>query len=395
MCGTYARNQDTNLPRLPVRTFFVCSLAGAICTFWVYLLGPSEFNNYFGRGILPLSILTIGIVATLTRYLINGRHHRKETATELLYLGFSDSGRAFLKELKSNSDVRSVSVWSKDLANATDERVNLIRDNNHIFNKHWHGIIIDPQHNSDRNETERLVALRLSGTDVMTMSEYYERNWYKVPVDHIADDWFIHSQGFSMLGNTTSSRIKRIIDVVLSLTILTGLLPFIIFCSLIIKLTSKGPVIFRQTRVGLKGTEFQIYKFRTMIKDAELNGAQWAESDDPRVTKFGKFLRKSRFDELPQCWNILKGEMSFVGPRPERPEFTRELSTEIPYYDLRHIIKPGLSGWAQVLFPYGSSKDDALKKFQYELFYIKNQSLIFDLNIILRTILVVFKQSGR
>ena len=132
-----------------------------------------------------------------------------------------------------------------------------------------------------------------------------------------------------------------------------------------------------------------------MCHDAEAEGAQWAQNNDPRITGFGKFLRQTRLDELPQCWNVLLGTMSFVGPRPERPEFTAELSQEIPYYDLRHIIKPGITGWAQVIFPYGASTEDSLKKLQYELYYIKNQSLLLDLNIIIRTLLTVFQRGGR
>ena len=165
--------------------------------------------------------------------------------------------------------------------------------------------------------------------------------------------------------------------------------------ALVIKLSSRGPVFFSQTRVGFKGRAFTLYKFRTMHNNAEKQGAQWARDNDPRVLPIGHFLRKSRIDELPQCWNIFKGDMSIIGPRPERPEFTSELTNDIPYYDLRHIIKPGLTGWAQVNYPYGASTEDALRKLQYDLYYIKNYSLFLDLNIMLRTLITVFQRSGR
>ena len=216
-----------------------------------------------------------------------------------------------------------------------------------------------------------------------------------VPVKVISDDWFLRSHGFHMLGNPVTQRVKRLLDVSLALVLIILTAPLILVSAALIKLTSKGPVFFSQTRVGYQGKLFTIYKLRTMLKDAETSGARWAEADDPRVTKIGGFLRKSRLDELPQCWNVLSGDMSFIGPRPERPEFTSMLSQEIPYYDLRHTVKPGISGWAQVIFPYGASTEDALKKLQYELYYIKHQSLLLDLNIAIRTLFTVFQRAGR
>ena len=198
-----------------------------------------------------------------------------------------------------------------------------------------------------------------------------------------------------MLDNHIAKRIKRIVDVALAIFLLVLSAPLMVFCGILIKATSRGSVLFRQDRVGLQGEIFTIYKLRTMRDNAEKGGAQWAAVNDPRITTFGRFLRQTRLDEIPQCWNVLLGSMSFVGPRPERPEFTKELAKTIPYYDLRHLVKPGITGWAQVIFPYGSSVEDALKKLQYELYYIKNQSLMLDLNIIVRTLITVFRRAGR
>ena len=324
--------------------------------------------------------LFFGISATLNRYIINRSHFRQEEERELLYLGFSESGTAFLNELNNRAEVHSVSLLS-NTAPANDnafKNTQIIRSDNidQALHKKWQAIILDPNHHSDSSETSKLVSLRLRGTPVLTLAEYYERQWYMVPVDHIEEDWFLRSQGFSMLGNPVSLRIKRVIDFILSSVMLIISIPIVFISALLIKLTSKGPVFFKQTRVGLNAETFTIYKLRTMVQDAELDGAQWAEKNDPRVTIIGNILRKSRIDELPQCWNVLKGEMSFVGPRPERPEFTKELAEAIPYYELRHMIKPGITGWAQVIFPYGASVDDSMKKLQYELYYIKNQSLL-------------------
>jgi len=397
LTGTYFRERDTTLPLLPIQTFFVCLIAGAICILWVYLLGPTKFTEYFGRGILPVGTLLCGSATTLIRFFVNRLYHRQEKANEILYLGYSKGCQAFLKELKNHSEVRSLTIASRLNIQEDSSQIKQIKDDliGTLKLAKWHTVIIDPAHQQEHNEANELVHLRLAGTPILSLADFYEKYWHMVPVQDIGDDWFLRSQGFSMLGNPVSRRIKRIIDIILSFVLLIPFAPLILLCSLLVKLTSKGPALFKQTRVGLQGKHFTIYKLRTMQHDAEADGAQWAKINDPRITMVGNYLRKSRLDELPQCWNVLKGEMSFVGPRPERPEFTKELSEKIPYYDLRHVVKPGLTGWAQVIFPYGASVDDAMKKLQYELYYIKNQSLVFDLNVMLRTIQIVFKRAGR
>ena len=190
---------------------------------------------------------------------------------------------------------------------------------------------------------------------------------------------------------------KRILDVILSLMGIILFLPFAPIIAVMIKLDSPGPVLFKQLRVGVGEKTFHLYKFRTMRQDAEKNsGAVWATEDDPRITRVGRFLRKSRLDEVPQLFNVLRGDMSFVGPRPERPEFVNKLNERVPYYATRHTVKPGVTGWAQVKYPYGASEEDALDKLRYDLFYIKNYSLLLDLVIILETVKVVlFGRGGR
>jgi len=162
-----------------------------------------------------------------------------------------------------------------------------------------------------------------------------------------------------------------------------------LIAAIAIKLDTRGPVFYSQTRTGLSGVTFRLYKFRTMVKDAEKSGPRWTKKDDPRITRVGRFLRSTRIDELPQLWNVLLGEMSFIGPRPERPDFNAELEAAIPYYDLRHLVKPGITGWAQVLYPYGASVEDAREKLQYDLYYIKNYSVMLDLVILIRTLRAV------
>lgn len=397
LSGTYFKERSNVSPALPIRTFFICLVGGVICILWVYLLGPLEFNSYFGRGVLPAGTVLLGIFSTLIRYVVNNIYHQQEKGVSLLYLGYSKSCDLFLSELKNHSEIRSVHLLSKIHPKERLENLAIIDDdlNKRILDKDWQAIIVDPEKELDTNEKNLLISARLSGTPVVSLADYYESNWFMVPIDHISDEWFLRSQGFSMIENPVSQRIKRLLDVATSLVLIVISAPIILICATAILLSSRGPVFFKQTRVGQHGKFFTIYKLRTMRTDAENNGAQWATEKDPRVTLVGRFLRRSRLDELPQCWNVLIGDMSFIGPRPERPEFTSKLASAIPYYDLRHTVKPGVSGWAQVIFPYGASIDDSLKKLQYELYYIKHQSLLLDLNIIVRTTFTVFQRAGR
>ena len=223
------------------------------------------------------------------------------------------------------------------------------------------------------------------------LTDFYEKITGKIPVSSLERHWFL--ENITQKNQQWFNISKRIIDILMASFF--GLLSLLIlpFIALAIKLESKGPLIYKQKRVGLNNKVFTVYKLRSMAKNAEKNGAQWAKENDSRITKVGKFIRKTRIDEIPQFINILKGNMSFVGPRPERPEFVTTLKEEIPFYNERHLVKPGLSGWAQISFPYGASVDDAKQKLQYDLFYIKNQSIALDISIILKTINTVFNKS--
>ena len=188
---------------------------------------------------------------------------------------------------------------------------------------------------------------------------------------------------------------KRAVDVVVSIVMLLVLWPVMLATALTVRLTSPGPVLFTQERVGQDGRPFVLMKFRSMRADAEkLSGPVWASEDDPRITAFGRFMRKTRLDELPQLFNVLAGSMSLVGPRPERQHFVDQLAERIPYFQLRHIVKPGVTGWAQISYPYGNTEEDALHKLQYDLFYIKNYSVLFDLSILISTVKTVVLRRG-
>ena len=242
---------------------------------------------------------------------------------------------------------------------------------------------------------EKLVHIRMKGQTVWELSHFFERELGKLPVHYLTTDWFLASDGFTLSSNPYFARVKRIFDLLLSSLLLILTLPIMLLVGLMILLESGRPLFFTQIRVGKLGYQYKIFKFRTMVKDAEKDGAQWAQKNDSRITRLGSFLRKSRLDEIPQIYNVFRGEMSFIGPRPERPEFIVELEKQIPFYNLRHWVNPGITGWAQVNYPYGASIEDAREKLEYDLFYIKNFGLLLDIKILLKTIRVVFLGHGR
>ncbi len=239
-----------------------------------------------------------------------------------------------------------------------------------------------------------LLRIKTTGVHVNEISTFLERETGRVDLDSVNPSWLIFSDGFSA-GRRLSSIAKRLFDIIASsiLLLLTG--PIILIAALLVKLDSKGPAFYRQQRVGLYGEEFWIVKLRTMRQDAEVSGqAVWAEKDDPRITRLGYWLRKLRIDELPQTWTVLKGEMSFVGPRPERRQFVEDLEQHLRYYAERHMVKPGITGWAQINYPYGASVEDSRNKLEYDLYYAKNYTPFLDLLILIQTLRVILWPEG-
>ncbi|QNE32150.1 TIGR03013 family PEP-CTERM/XrtA system glycosyltransferase [Sphingomonas sp. NBWT7] len=239
-----------------------------------------------------------------------------------------------------------------------------------------------------------LLRVKTTGVHVNEISTFLERETGRIDLASVNPSWLIFSDGFAS-GRVLSGMAKRAFDVVASALLLALALPVILVTAIAIKLESRGPAFYRQRRVGLYNEAFDILKLRSMRQDAEVAGrAVWAAQDDPRVTRIGRFIRKVRIDELPQCWSVLKGEMSFVGPRPERPQFVHELEDQLPYYAERHMVKPGITGWAQINYPYGASIEDARHKLEYDLYYAKNYSPFLDMLILLQTLRVVLWPAG-
>ena len=239
-----------------------------------------------------------------------------------------------------------------------------------------------------------LLRVKTTGVHVNDLSSFFERETGRVDLDSVNPSWLIFSDGFSS-GQWLSGLAKRGVDIVVSGALLILAAPVIAITALAVKLESPGPAFFRQRRVGLYGQAFDILKLRSMRQDAEVAGkAVWAQKDDPRVTRVGAFIRKVRIDELPQAWSVLKGDMSFVGPRPERPQFVLDLEARLPFYAERHMVKPGITGWAQVNYPYGASIEDSRHKLEYDLYYAKNYTPFLDILIILQTVRVVLWHDG-
>ncbi|PIV91794.1 MAG: sugar transferase, partial [Gallionellales bacterium CG17_big_fil_post_rev_8_21_14_2_50_54_146] len=244
-----------------------------------------------------------------------------------------------------------------------------------------------------RFPVQELLECKLNGITVIGVSTFFEREMSQIRVNSLNPNWLVFGGGFDQSGLRTA--IKRIFDLASSVMLLMLTLPFMLITALCIYLEDRAPILYRQERIGLDGQPFTIYKFRSMRRDAESSGKpQWAAENDTRITRVGKIIRQLRLDELPQIFNVLKGEMSLVGPRPEREFFVKQLCVEIPYYNLRHSVKPGITGWAQVRYQYGSSVEDSLQKLQYDLYYVKNNSLFLDIIILIDTVLVVLTGKG-
>jgi len=253
-------------------------------------------------------------------------------------------------------------------------------------------IVIATEERRGKLPVKDLLTCRLSGVSVLDYSTFVERETGQVDLGSLNPSWLIFSDGF--IGGNIDHALKRSFDVIVSVIIVTFSAPILAITAVVMLVIDPGPIFYRQQRIGLHGKPFNIIKFRSMSVDAERGGPQWAGQNDPRITPVGRIIRATRIDEIPQVLNVLKGDMSFVGPRPERGVFVDALTEEIPYYSERHQVKPGITGWAQLNYPYGASAEDARKKLQYDLYYVKNYSIFLDLLIIIQTVRVVLWPHG-
>jgi sugar transferase (PEP-CTERM system associated) len=309
-------------------------------------------------------------------------------------LGTGERAQRLVQGLRKNPEIGvEVASWTGKLEGAVTRDSVAAHLMEVVEKQKVHRVIVAMPDRRGTIPMKELLDLRMQGVKIEEAASWLEKISGKIEVENLYPSWLVFGQGFRRSGIFRG--IRRLLSVVISLIGLILALPLVPLIILAIKLDSKGPVLYTQKRVGKGGRVFNVIKFRTMRQDAEaLSGPKWAGDNDPRVTRIGRFLRTSRLDEIPQLWCVLKGDMAFVGPRPERPEFIEWLSKEIPYYGVRHMVRPGLTGWAQVKYKYGSTVDDAREKLQYDLFYIKNASIGLDLLIMFLTVKIVLLRRG-
>jgi sugar transferase (PEP-CTERM system associated) len=304
-------------------------------------------------------------------------------------LGTGERAQRLVNGLRTRSELGiEVVGWSGNLEGAVTRDSVASHLMELVRQRRAHRVIVAMPDRRGTLPVHELLELRLDGIKIEEATSWLERMSGRIEVEQLYPSWLIFAEGFRFSNGLRM--IRRSLSTVTAALLLLLVLPVIPFVILLIKLDSKGPVLYRQVRMGRAGAKFYCYKFRTMRRDAEADtGATWADDDDPRITRIGRILRKSRLDEIPQLWCVLKGDMAFVGPRPERPEFVEWLSREIPYYTVRNAVRPGITGWAQVRYKYGNTLEDAREKLQYDLYYIKNGSMGLDLLIMFETIKIV------
>lgn len=387
-----------------VRLVQVLGVAYIVLGLLYYLYPPVKL----GRGIFNIGFLFVGLLLLLWRRLFSVVNSTPWLAERVVILGEGQLAESLLHEIQSRPELGiRVQDRSRMLGNGnncgdgersempttlsqTSSWEDLEED---YYARGIDRIVVAMEERRGRLPVDLLLSLKNRGVQVQDGNDVYESITGKVPIESIRLSWLLFSPG--CYASRLYSIYKRSASLMISIIGLFLSLPLIPFIVLAIKLSSPGQILYRQSRVGRGGKVFSCYKFRTMRSDAEADsGPTWAKDDDPRITRVGGFLRKSRMDEIPQLWNVLRGDMSLVGPRPERPEFVTALNQEIPYYHLRHSVRPGITGWAQVLYKYGSSVEDAKEKLRYDLYYIKNLSAGLDLLILFSTIKIILLGRG-
>ena len=349
-----------------------------------YLLGN-------GASELGLLILTVAMIGWRLGF---GWLVQLPILVERIYvLGTGERAQRLVQGLRQNPELGiEVASWTGKLEGAVTRDSVAAHLMDIVHQQKVHRVIVAMPDRRGTIPMRELLDLRMRGVQIEEATSWLEKMSGKIEVENLYPSWLIFADGFRR--SSTFILVRRALSIGISLVGLVVSAPLWPLVMLIIKLDSRGPVFYSQRRVGKSGRVFSVIKFRTMRQDAEAGGPQWAGLNDPRITKVGKFLRSSRLDEIPQLWCVLKGDMAFVGPRPERPEFVESLTKDIPFYGVRHMVRPGLTGWAQIRYKYGSTVQDAIEKLQYDLFYIKNASIGLDLLIMFQTVKTVLLRRG-
>lgn len=396
--GVYRPQRENRYLALFVRVLMAL-IFGAVLAVVVYYVVP---QLYLGRGVFALALLLSLIGVTAVQMIFHATVGQKSAPWRVLLYGAGYNAAELLAFLRRRSDhslfqlVGCAVIEGEPARVAESLQCRVDTALPEYARRHHVDEVVVAMDDRRRNfPSDALIQCRVSGINVVDMLTFYERQTGKVKTELLQPGWIIFSRGFRQ--GAIENVLKRLLDLVASMILLLVLWPFMVVAAIAIKIEDglTAPVLFHQTRVGLNGRGFSICKFRSMRTDAEaMSGPQWATHDDPRITRVGHIIRKLRIDELPQLWNVFIGDMSLVGPRPERPEFVEHLVTILPYYRVRECVKPGVTGWAQLGYPYGASDEDANGKLQLDLYYVKNRSLFLDMLILINTIEVVLFRKG-
>ena len=372
------------------RLLLVLSVLSFILAGLMYFIA----DTYIGPQVFTVGISILAVVLVLWRRAYEWMIGLSLFRERVYVLGSGARARFIVETLRSRRDAGMEVVDGLELDGPTGQLEHFAADLR-AFRKpkaRIDRVIVAMEDRRGAMPVRELLDLRLNGVIVEDASALMERLSGKLPLDGLNPSTLIFTHGFNI--KASQQIVRRLVSIIVSAIGLAICLPMIPFIILAVRLSSPGPIFFHQTRVGLRGRHFSVIKFRTMRQDAEAAGAVWATKNDPRVTPLGRFMRKTRLDEIPQLWNVLRGEMGFVGPRPERPEFVQWLSSEIPFYELRHIIRPGITGWAQVRYQYGASLEETKRKLEYDLYYVKHLSVGLDLLIMFETIKTIILRRG-
>jgi sugar transferase (PEP-CTERM system associated) len=399
--GVYIAMVREGFSSMLLRTLVSFFFLGSLCLYALALILP---DDTFPQGLIFWAVILGGLLVIVTRLIFMLLVDTAKLKRRVVIFGAGTRAKKLLDELLQGIDALGVSVVG--CIPNENETIEVNSVSILPLPSHWLGfvkshsiseILVLPD---ERRRSEGAAAFplddflncKMSGVPSCDALSFYERELGKIDISLLQPSWLLYSDGFNF--SPMRLLVKRVFDITLAIAFLLFCWPFMLLTALLVKLESPGPVLYHQLRVGLNGKDFRIYKFRSMRQDAEKNGAVWAQQNDARVTRVGAFIRNTRLDELPQLYNVIAGSMSFVGPRPERPEFVANLVQQIPFYDTRHKVKPGLMGWAQLKYPYGASVEDAKNKLQYDLYYTKNHSFLMDMLIMIQTVEIILLGKG-
>ncbi len=395
--GMYQLDSRQDFERILLRLLPSLALGFGIIALVFYLFP----ELYFGRGLLAIVMLLALLLILIVRLLFFRWSGLDDLRYRALVLGVGSRARELLNLIEENSILPNFKIegfipFDEELRRVPADTI-IPRTGSLVSLVDRHGarevIVATQERRGGAFPIQELLECKIRGIKITDIAGFFEREYGHLRMDSLYPSWLVFGSGFDQ--GTLRTLVKRIFDLTASLLLLVVTLPVILLTALLILIEDGRPVFYRQERVGKGGKTYMVIKFRSMFNNAEKGGKpQWATANDPRVTKMGKIIRKLRIDELPQIINVFKGEMSFVGPRPERPHFVDMLSAQVPYYNMRHSLKPGITGWAQVRYPYGASVEDAIEKLQYDLYYVKNHSLFLDFIILIDTVGVVLLGKG-